>query len=805
MYKNYFKIAYRNLLRHKVYTFINLAGLAVGMACCLLIAFYVQDELSYDAYHEKGDRMYRVLHSWRPIKQGEAALPPPAPEEFQVWGNAPIAPALSADFPEVQQVVRFTSAKNYLFELGEKRFQEKEVLFMDSTAFGVFSWKLLQGDPQTALLAPNSLVLTKRLAEKYFGDSNPMGQSIRLDNQFLATVTGVMEDVPHNSHFSFDALLSMTTFHQQWPEPFEWWGYVDYYTYFTVTEGTDIAKLQARTSDFLKRQGATEENGYTIHFEPLRDAYLHSQAQRQPGTTGNLSNLYIFASIALFILLIACINFMNLATARSADRAKEVGVRKVIGARQRGLVTQFLTESVLLSLLAGVLAVLLAWLAFPAFLQLSGKSFGVEALLSAELLLLVLAASLLVGILAGSYPAWVLARYRPALVLKGVFSSSAAGIALRKGLVVFQFSLSMALIAGTAIIFSQLNHLRTKELGFRQEQMLVIDFGYDTAIGRKAELMKQRFLQHPAVGSVAVSRSVPGDFIPNAGTDLQTAQGEMEMASPLIYEIDTDFIPHFEIDMVAGRAFSPDFPADTAHALILNEAALQLWGYSNAEDVIGKPFSQWGREGTVVGVVKDFNFRSLHTKVEPLSLRLASPGGLSRFSMRIQSNNLQATLGELEGIWNELAPHYPFQYSFLDESFNQQYGADQRFGQVFSVFAGLAIFIACLGLLGLVTYAAQQRTKEIGIRKVLGASVLSIVSLLSRDFLKLVGVAALIAFPVAWWAMHKWLEDFPYRIDMPLWVFFAAGAMAALVALITISFQAIKAAMANPVKNLRSE
>ena len=805
MLKNYLKIAYRSLIRHKGYTMINLLGLAVGMACCLLIALYVQDELSYDTYHENAHRTYRVLHAWRPVKQGQT-LSPPAPEEYQVWGNAPLGLALAADFPEVQHWVRFTSTKNFLFELGDKRFQEKEVLFMDSTAFKVFSWKLLQGNPDHALTAPNSLVLTESLARKYFGDSDPMGQSIRLDNDFLATVTGVMEDVPHNSHFTFDALLSMSTFHQQWPEPFAWWGYVDYYTYFTLAEGADIASLQARIPDFLKRHGADDgKGGYSIDFEPFSAAYLHSQAQRQPGTTGNLSNLYIFSSIALFILLIACINFMNLATARSADRAKEVGVRKAIGARQSGLVMQFITESLMLSLLAGLLAVLLAWLAFPAFQQLSGKTQLAAGLLSGQVLLLVLVGALLVGIVAGSYPAWVLARFRPVLVLKGVFHASAGGIFLRKGLVVFQFSLSMALIAGTGIVFSQLNHLRSKDLGFQQEQMLVIDFGYDREIGQKAELFKERFRQHPAVSSVSVSRSVPGDFIPNAGTGLQTAQGEMEQAGPLIYEIDIDFIPHFEIAMAAGRAFSSDFPADTANALILNEAALQLWGYTDAADVIGKRFFQWGREGTVVGVVKDFNFRSLHTKVEPLSLRLAPSGALSRFSLKVQSEDLQATIREVEAIWQELAPHYPFQYSFLDESFNQQYQADLRFGQVFSVFAGLAIFIACLGLLGLVAYMAEKRAKEIGIRKVLGASVFNIVTLLAKDFLTLVVVAAFIAFPLAWWAMDRWLQDFAYRTDMPLWVFLAAGILAALVAFLTISFQAIKAASANPVKNLRSE
>ncbi len=803
MLKNYFKIAYRSLLKHKGYTFINLVGLAVGMACCLLIAFYVQDELSYDQYHKNAERIYRVLHAYR---AGDAAenSSAPAAEDYQVWGNSPVGPALAADFPEIEEMVQFDSPSNLLFEFGDKRFQEKKVRYMDSTAFELFNWKMLAGNPKKALVAPNSLVLTESTAKKYFGNSNPIGKTIIIDNEMPYIVTGVIEDVPDNSQFTFDVLRPMSRFRQKRPEIFNTWGYVDFYTYFRLREGADIASLQKKIPAFLKRHGQVED-GYSITFEPMTEAYLHSQAGRQPGKTGSLSNIYIFSSIAVFILLIACINFMNLSTARSMERAKEVGVRKVIGADHSQLILQFLAESVILSLLAAVLALLLAALALPAVQELSGKAFDYEMLLSWEVVLMVLGAALVVGIFAGSYPAWVLSGFRPAHVLKGAFRSSSSGIALRKGLVVFQFSLSMALIAGTAIVFSQLNHLRTKDLGFRQEQMLVIDFGYDEAVGEKIETIKNIFENHPDVQSASASRSVPGDFIPNAGTAVQSAGGEMQMKSPLIYEIDYDFIPHFEIEMAAGRAFSRDFPADTAQSLILNEAALELYGYTSPEEAVGKRFSQWGREGIIVGVVKDFNFRSLHNNIEPLSLRLSPRDELTRLSLRIEADKLSQTIAELEQLWGEMVPHRPFIYTFLDESFNQQYQADVRFGKIFSVFAGMAIFIACLGLFGLATYTAQQRTKEIGIRKVLGASVASIVSLLSKDFLKLVLVAAIIAFPVGWYPMHKWLQDFPYRIDIPLWVFLAAGIFAGIIAFLTISLQAVKAATANPVKNLRTE
>ena len=802
MLKNYFKIAYRSLLKHKGFTFINLMGLAVGMACCLLIGLYVQDELSYDRYHEHADRIYRILHADLDADAPQS-LSVPAPEDFWVWGNAPVGPALAADFPEIEKVVRFTHPYNLLFEHENKRFQEDKVLFMDSTVFDVFSWKLLAGNPNKALVAPNSLVLTKSVAEKYFGNANPIGETILVDNETLCTVTGVMEDVPANTHFTFDVLLSMSTLREGNPRIFDEWGYVDFYTYFTLAEGVDIASLQAKAPAFLQRHG--KDKDYTIAFEPMTRAYLHSQASSQPGPSGSLSNVYIFSFIAAFILLIACINFMNLSTARSMERAKEVGVRKVIGANRTGLMYQFLTESVLLSVLAAALAVVLAILAMPAVQELSGKAFNPQMLLSWEVLLMVLLAALLVGVLAGSYPAWVLTRFRPVLVLKGVFKSSSTGITLRKGLVVLQFSLSMALIAGTAIVFSQLNHLRNKDLGFRQEQMLVVEFGYDQEVNQKIETIKKVLGDHPDVLSVSASRFVPGDFRVSAGTNIQTPQGEMKLGIINIYEIDDDFISHFEMEMAAGRAFSPEFPADTAQSLLLNEAATKFYGYANPADAVGKRFSQWGREGTIIGVVKDFNFQSLHNKVEPLSLRLAPQGALSRLSLRIQPGNLSKTTAELEQLWAQLVPHRPFMYSFLDESFNQQYQADLRFGKVFSVFAGMAIFIACLGLFGLVAYTAQQRTKEIGIRKVLGASVVSIVGLLSKDFLKLVLLAAIVAFPLAWYAMSKWLEDFAYRIDMPLWVFLAAGILATIVACLTISFQAVKAATANPVKNLRTE
>jgi putative ABC transport system permease protein len=804
MLQNYLKIAYRNLLRHKGYTFLNIAGLAVGLACCLLIAAYVRDELSFDRYHEHANRIYRVLHASRSADSPES-LSPLTPEEYQVWGNAPVGAALLADFPEVEKVVQFSGPLNVLVQHGEKRFQEENLFFMDSTVFDVFSWKLLSGNPPKALVAPFSIVLTRSTAQKYFGDRNPIGQILTLENIRQYTVTGVMEDVPPNSHFTFDGLLSMSSLRARRPNIFEEWGYVDFYTYFLLAEGADISSLQAKVPEFLKRHNPNK--GYTLSFEPMTDAYLHSQAARQPGVTGSLANIYIFSLVAGFILLIACINFMNLSTARSLERAKEVGVRKVIGAHRSGLVYQFLAESILLTFLAAVLALLLAELALPALQELSGKVLASGVLLSWEVVLIFLGAAVVIGVLAGSYPAWVLSRFRPVQVLKGVFRSSSGGIALRKALVVFQFSLSMALIAGTVVVYSQLEHLRSKNLGFRQDQMVVINFGGERTIQQNIETVKSTLLNHPAVLSAAASRAVPGDFIPNADTEVQSPRGEMQRQSPFLYEIDFDFIPHFGMEMAAGRAYSRDFPADTAQSLVINEAAARLYGFANPEEAVGQKFDQWGRQGAIIGVVKDFNFKSLHHRVEPLALRLAtlSEGNLNRLTLRVHSDELPATLAELEQIWRQLAPQRPFLYSFLDESFNRQYQADLRFGQVFSVFAGLAILIACLGLFGLATYTAEQRTKEIGIRKVLGASVLSIVALLSKDFTKLVLLSILIATPASWYAMDRWLEGYPYRVEIGLGIFVLAGLVAIVIALATVSWQSVKAALANPVKSLRSE
>ncbi|WP_245558451.1 ABC transporter permease [Fulvivirga imtechensis] len=642
MFKNYLKVGYRNILKHKGFSLINVTGLAIGIACCIIIMLYVQNELSYDRYHKNYNQTYRVLQTFRSAAD-PGSLPPPAPEEFQVWGCAPIGPALQADFPEIKSFFRFTSPVNLLFQYQNKKFQEDNMVFADSTAFKVFSWRLISGREETALTKPNSIVLTQNVAAKYFGKNDPLGKTITIDQTKSFVVTGVMEDVPHNSHFTFDGLISMTTAHNWRTEIFDWWGYVDFYTYFLVDEQANIAALAQRIPDFVKRHLPGWQDN-TIAFEPLSDAYLYSVAARQPGAMGSLSNIYMFSSIAVFILIIACINFMNLSTARSMERAKEIGIRKSIGAHRHSLVVQFLLESILLSTISAILAVALVSIALPWVQELSAKTLDLSSLLSWKSVIAFMGGVFLIGLLAGSYPAWILAQVRSAQVLKGTFKSSSKGAALRKSLVIFQLSLSIALIAGTAIVFSQLDFIRSRDLGFTKEQMLVIDFGWDSGVQEQLNIIKAEFLRHPDVHSIAASRAVPGNFLPDAGTRIESPEGAMIMQSPGIYEIEPDFVPTYDMQMIAGRSFSANIPKDSTETLLLNEAAMRLYGYTDPSEIVGKKFSQWGRNGIVVGVVKDFNYKSLHTKVEPLALRFAPVGALRHLSLQVSPENITKTI-----------------------------------------------------------------------------------------------------------------------------------------------------------------
>ena len=806
MLQNYFKIAWRNLIKKTAYSTINIFGLGLGIACCFLIFMFVQDELSYDNYHKKGDRIYRVIHGWKSADDSKSGRSNP----FWVWGNAPIGPAIGNEFPEIEKVVQFSGRSDILLSIDDKHYQEDGVFFMDSTAFDVFSWKLTKGDPKTALVAPYSIVLTETTAKKYFGDSDPIGKSLTgsesagRSNAGDYTVTGVVADLPSNSHFRFNALLSLSTFKKSIPEIFTAWGYVDFYTYFLVHENFDRAAFEQKIPSFLLRALGDPKSEYAIAIEPLKDVYLRTDAERQPGETGSLSNIYVFSVIGIFILVIAIINFMNLSTARSMERAKEVGIRKSIGAYRSSLIFQFLGESFIIVFLSMLVAIVLVFVAMPSMASFTGKVLSIQHVITWENTPIFFGILLLISLIAGSYPALALSGFVPATVIKGIAKSNFGGVNLRRALVVFQFSLSIALIAGTIIVYTQMNHLLDKDLGFDKERMLVLDYNYDELVNRKSEALKIEMEANPAILSAAFSRSVPGSYFPNAFTEIQTADGEMKGLAQPVFQVGMDFINHFDLKLVAGRSYSREHPSDSGKALVINEAAAKQYGYTNPADIIGKKFSQWGREGEVIGVIKDFNYISLHRNIEPLTLPL-EPYASRYLSLKVKSTDMTKTIAEVGEVWRNLAPHRPFLYSFLDEDFNRQYKSDFIFRKLFTTFSCLAIFIACLGLLGLATYTAEQRTKEIGIRKVMGAEVYNIVALLSKDFIKLVIVSILIATPLAWYAMNRWLEGFAYRTEIQPWIFMLAGLAALSIAVLTISYQSLKSARMNPVSSLKSE
>jgi putative ABC transport system permease protein len=802
MFQNYLMIAWRNLLKKKGYSAINILGLALGIACCLLIFMYVDYERSFDSYHTKGAQIYRVIHGSNENRNST--------ETYWVWGNAPIGQALHDNFPEIDKVAQFSGRADILLTNGDITHQEGDVFFMDSTAFDVFSWKLLKGKPETALAAPFSIVLTETTARKYFGNEDPLGKSLKgsesagRSNAGEYTVTGVMEDVPANSHFRFNALMSMSTFRNSIPDIFTNWGYVDFYTYFLTNDQFDPAGFNAKIPDFLARQMKDPDSKYNIVIEPLKDMYLGTIAQRQPGETGSIANLYIFSIIGLFVLTIAIINFMNLSTARSMERGKEVGIRKSIGAQRVSLVSQFMSESFVIVTFSMIIALIIVALTLPGMNNITGRSLSMDYLTSIQSIAMLIVATIVIGLVAGSYPAFVLSSFSPATILKGMSKSGRAGVNLRKGLVIFQFSLSIALVAGTMVVNLQMDHILNKSMGFDKEHMIILDYNYDNTVNAKRETLKTEMESIPTVLSAAFSRSVPGSYFPNAYTEIIAQDGQsLGMAQP-VFQVGVDFINHYGLELAAGRSYSRDHPSDTIGGLVINEAAAKQYGYSNPADIIGKKYKQWGREGEVIGVLKDFNYISLHRNIEPLTLPY-EPYAARYMSIKVKSGDMTATIEAVRAVWMQLAPHRPFLYSFLDDDFARQYRKDMNFKMLFSIFSSLAIFVACLGLLGLATYTTELRTKEIGIRKVFGADVNSVVALLSKDFIVLIVVAMLIAIPVAWYSMSLWLEGFAYRVEIQFWVFILSGLMAIAVAALTISFQAIKAARSNPVDSLRNE
>ncbi|MCI0692138.1 ABC transporter permease [candidate division KSB1 bacterium] len=799
MLKNYLKIALRNLRKHKGYTLINIAGLTVGIACCALILLFVRHELSYDRFHQKAGRIYRVL----------VTLHENGKSNRHSWTPAPMAPTLAEEYPEVLKAVRVETFGKPLVSYEGKQFYEEGVYGADPSLFEIFDFPLLRGNPETALQDPKSVVLSQAMAQKYFGNENPLGKVIQIERGGRDfQVTGILQEIPQASHLRPDFIIPFVNIASRLDN----WFWFSFAGYVLLAEKNAAAALEEKLHDFVMKHysDASRKAGFpkvSLGLQPLTDIHLRSDFDNEAGKLSAMTYLYLFVALALFIIAVACINFMNLATARSQHRAREVGVRKVIGGMRSQLVLQFISESVILALIATLSAIVLVEFFLPAFNALAQKElhldYGSDGLLVGGFFLL----ALFVGVAAGSYPAFFLSRFQPVEVLKGSSHKGTSGARLRQLLVVGQFVISIALIACTIVVNNQIEFIRDKRLGFDKEQVVIVPLRGEQA-QTKWPNVKTELLRYPEILSLAASSSIPAD--PEYWrTDAKRGDDDDAMAV-FSYQIDYDFFKTLGIDLAAGRFLSPEFPGDSAQAFVLNEAAVKDFGYESAEAAIGQAFVWLGhgpdnpKRGTVVGVVKDFHFRPLYEEIAPAVFHLM-PDRMYFIIVRVRPNSMKEALAVLKEKWQAFDPGHPLEFSFMDEKVEAQYGAETRLLKVFSIFSVFAIFISCLGLFGLVSFATEQRTKEIGIRKVLGASVSGIIFMLSSSFTKLVAIAFAVATPLAWWAMNKWLQNFAYRADLGWPVFALAGGTALLIALLTVGTQAIKAALANPVEALRYE
>jgi putative ABC transport system permease protein len=798
MIKNYLKIAIRHLIKNPAYSVINIGGLTIGIAIALLILLYVRDEMSYDCYHENRDRIYRLITKVQGAAY-EAIAKVPGP-----WGIA-----VRNEIAEVENMTRFVFFNETLMSRGDVRDYEEDGLFADSTVFEIFSFTLLKGNPKIALIQPNAIVLTEDLARKYFGSDDPIGQSILIDNEKEYLVTGVMSNVPSNSHFSFSFLMSMASYTNPRRDHWQW---TQYYTYLLVRKGASPQAVEAKIPPILQQHlDAEVAASYTPMLQPLTKIHLHSNLFREMQANSDVAYVYIMSAIAFLIVLIACINFMNLATAHAANRAKEVGIRKATGAHQSLLVKQFLGESVFTSLIASLLALGLAEVLLPTFNSLTGKHLTSESFLNPALAAMLISLALIVGLLAGSYPAFVLSAFKPAAVLKGtpLWSplrkggySGVSQASLRKGLVVFQFAISACLMIATGVVYSQMDFIQNKKLGFNEEQLLIIPIR-DHAMQLSYETVKRELMQHPNIVRVSASGNLPGGS--DWGIPYQPEGFPPEQIPAMrVLAVDHDFIETLGMEVASGRTFSKEHPGDASAYLLNEEAAKQLGWTEPLSKTIAMPNIERAA-GPVVGVLKNFHFRSLHEKIGPILLFIPPPDWFSMFSIRVRPENISETLRFLERKWSELDPGHPFTYQFFDEQFAQLHQAEQRVGKLLGYVSILAILVAGLGLFGLASFSAEQRTKEIGIRKVLGATVAGLAGLLSKDFVKLVLIANLVAWPIAYYTMNKWLQDFAYRVELNWWLFALVNGLTLLIALATVSTLAIKAALANPVEALRYE
>ena len=809
MFKNYLKIAYRNLIKHRSYSLINILGLSLGITCCILILAYIGYELSYDCYHKNADNIYRIA-STRSFTGRTLEL---------ATSPAPVAPTMVKDFPEVADAVRFSPTVKRAFNYKDKNFFESGVMYTDQSVFNVFSFELIQGDPDTALELPYTMVLTEDTARKYFGDEDPLGKTIRWDKSADYTVTGVVKNPPLNSHFTFTVLASFSTFIKYDSRIGSSWTGASFQTYLLLKDKTDIKEFEKKIEAFNEKylgQIMREQGGkLTTYLQPLKSIHLHSQLIGELGVNSDIKIIYIFSAIAIVILLIACVNFMNLATARSAQRAKEVGLRKVLGAERGRLVFQFLGESFVFALISLTIAILMAQLLLPYFKGLSSREISIHFLEMPYLYAGLAGIVLFVGFVAGSYPAFFLSSFKPVSALRGDIHQGSKRSWFRSVLVVFQFTISSILIISTIIIFSQQKYMQNKDLGFNKENLLVIALQNEEARAG-LESFKNELLKINGVKNAGVSSMVPGEiYLFTSGTYPEGFSRDQRLLMEN-FHADHDFLSTFEIEVVKGRGFLKEISTDATDAVMINEEAVRKLEWS---DPVGKtieiiPFDSYDTQKTikktVIGVFRDIHQRSLYSVVQPTFIQYVGYKGPienrpRRLTLRLETDDLAGTMAMIEQKWKERHPNNPYYSFFLDEFYNSQHRAEERLGSIFRAFSALAVLIGCVGLFGLASFMAEKRTKEIGIRRVLGSSVGSIVVLLCREFIFLIVIANGIAWPATFFAMKKWLQNFPYATNMQLGTFILTAFLTLFIALFTVGYQSIKAASANPIESLRYE
>ena len=783
MLYNYLITAIRNIRKHKVFSFINVTGLVMGMSVCMFMLLWVQDELSFDRFHEHTDNIYRVISEIHTADHMSHNARTPNP----------LGPVLKENFPEIANFIRFQGFDGWLVQCGDKSFINANLATADPSFFEIFSFPFLQGNPVTALQDRYSIVITEGMAKKYFGNEDPMGKALTIHHDY--TVTGIIENVPENSHLHFDCIFPLENMEYFWDENFDDWERVWYYTYVQLSENISRKAVERKISKVIGKH--LPESRTHIYLQPLQDIHLRSDFEWDLDNyaQGNITYVYIFTLTALCILLIACINFMNLSTARSAKRAKEVGMRKVSGARRQDVIVQFLGESTFLSFTALLFALVLTYSLLPIFNDLSGKQFSLKCAGNINAFIGLVAMTLLTGMISGSYPALYLSRFKPAEVIKSVsYRSSGKGMISRKILVIFQFTLTIILIIGTSVMYNQLHYIKKKHLGFQKDHIIILKSAH-----MNYEAFKNELMQNPNI--VSMTQSKPPNQQPWGETGYSW-EGKNSEENLMLYplNVDFDYAKSFGIEMIEGRFFSEEYATDETQAVVINETAAKAM---NMTSPLGKRISRGQHQATIIGVMSDFHQSSLHNEIEPLILRISRDGPY--ICARIHPRNVSETIGAIETIYRKYVKNYPFTYEFLDTSIERYYKSEQKIGAIFTYSTVLAIFIACLGLFGLASFLTEQRTKEIGIRKILGASFSGIVFLLSREFIKWVLMANGIAWPIAYLLMKNWLQRFAYRINLEAETFVLSAAIVITIALFTVCFQSLKAALANPVESLRYE